>query len=106
MNSPFVLEIQQYEGDGLTFIDPVLHDTKKVKLDGKEYPVEREGNQHSSRSASVRRVGEHTLEMTEQDSGHVILTREIKLSSDGKRLTMTINATGASRPTMMVFDRE
>jgi hypothetical protein len=44
--------------------------------------------------------------MTEKRDGNVLDTREIKLSSDGKRLTMTINATGASRPTMMVFDRE
>jgi len=100
MNSPFVLEVKAYGGDGLTFIDPLLHDTKNVKLDGKDYPVE-----GSRRSSSVRRVDEHTLEMTEKDGGNVILTREIELSPDGK-LTMTVTPPGQSKPNVMVFERE
>ena len=106
MNSLFVLEVKAYQGDGLTFIDPLLHDTKNVKLDGKDYPVEVSGNQRSARSASVRRVDEHMLEMTEKDSGNVILRREIKLSTNGKALTMTVNPPGQSKPNVMVFERE
>jgi hypothetical protein len=101
MNSPFVFEVKAYEGNGLSFVNRMEHETKNVKLDGKDYPIE-----GSARSVAVRQVDEHTLEMTEKRDGKVLDTREIKLSSDGKRLTMTINATGASRPTMMVFDRE
>jgi hypothetical protein len=101
MNSPFVLQVKEYEGDGLSFINPMEHETKNVKLDGKDYPIE-----GSARSASVRRVDEHTLEMTEKRSGKVIDTREIKLSPDGKTLTMTIHAAGASKPNVMVFDRQ
>lgn len=101
MNSPFVLEVKEYQGDGISLVDPVLHETKNVKLDGKDYPIE-----GSARSASIQRVDEHTLEMTEKRSGKVIDTREIKLSPDGKRLTMTVHATGRSNPDVMVFDRE
>ena len=60
MNSRFVLEVKAYQGEGLSFINPQQHETKSVKLDGKDYPIE-----GSARSASVRRVDEHTLEMTE-----------------------------------------
>ena len=101
MNSPFVLEVKAYQGDGLSFINPQQHETKNVKLDGKDYPIE-----GSARSASVRRVDEHTLEMTEKRSGKVIDTREISLSSDGKRLTMTVHPAGGSKPNVMVFDRD
>lgn len=105
MNSPFVLEVKEYEGDGLSLNDPVLHETKNAKLDGKDYPVG-SANQPSARSVSLQRVDEHTLEMTEKRSGKVIDTREIKVSPDGKRLTMTIHATGRSNPDVMVFERE
>jgi hypothetical protein len=101
MNSPFVLEVKQYEGDGLAFVDPLQHDTKNVKLDGKDYPIE-----GSARSASVRRIDGHTLEMIEKRSGQVIDTSEIKLSPDGKRLTMTVSVPGQNKPNVMVFDRE
>jgi len=101
MNSPFVLEVKEYEGDGLSFINSMEHETKNVKLDGKDHPIE-----GTARSSSVRRVDEHTLEMTEKRSGKVIDTREIKLSPDAKRLTMTVNAAGGGKPNVMVFDRE
>ena len=100
MNSPFVLEVKAYQGDGLSFINQLQHETKNVKLDGKDYPQ----GPHSA--SSVRRVDEHTIEMTDKQDGKVSDTREIKLSPDGKRLTMTINAEGASKPNVMVFDRE
>ena len=106
MNSPFVLEVKQYEGDGLAFITPMEHKTRNARLDGKDYPIE-----GSARSVSIRQIDEHTLEMTEKrsgkvQSGQVIDTREIKLSPDGKRLTMIVSAPGQDKPNVMVFDRE
>ena len=101
MNSPFVVVVKVYQGDGLSFINPQQHETKNVKLDGKDYPIE-----GSARSASVRRVDEHTLEMTEKRSGKVIDTRDITVSRDGKRLTMTVHPAGGSKPNVMVFDRD
>ncbi len=101
MNSPFVLDVKAYGADGLSFVDPLQHETKNVKLDGKDYPIE-----GSQRTSSVRQLDEHTLEMTEKRSRNVIDTREIKLSPDGKRLTMTVSAPGQDKPNVMVFDRE
>lgn len=100
MNSPFILEVKEYEGDGLSLTDPVEHDTKNMKLDGNDYPQ----GPHSS--SSLRRVDDHTLEMTEKGNGKVYVTREIKLSRDGKQLTMTLHQPGLSKVDVMVFDRE
>lgn len=100
MNSPFVLQVKEYEGDGLSLTDPVEHDTKNMKLDGNDYPQ----GPHSS--SSLRRVDEHTLEMTEKGNGKVYATREIKVSPDGKSLTMTLHQPGRDKVDVMVFDRE
>lgn len=101
MNSPFHLQVKAYEGDGLSFITPAEHETKNVKLDGKDYPIE-----GSARSLSVRQTDEHTLEMTEKRSGENVDTRKITVSPDGKTLTMTINLPGQTKPYVMVFDRQ
>lgn len=101
MNSPFVLQVKAYEGDGLSFIIPSEHQTKNVKLDGKDYP-----NQRAGSSSSIRRVDERTLEMTDKVGEKISDTREIRISADGKTLTMTIHAEGGSKPYVMVFDRE
>jgi hypothetical protein len=101
MNSPFVLEVKQYQGDGLTFINSMEHETKNVKPDGKDYPIE-----GSKRSSSLRRVDDHTLEMTDKRGGKLTDTRELQLSPDGKRLTMTVHPEGGSKPNVMVFDRQ
>jgi hypothetical protein len=100
MNSPFVLQVKAYEADGLSFIIPSEHATKNVKLDGKEYP-----NQTPDSSSSARRVDEQTLEMTDKVGEKVSDTREFRISTDGKTLTMTIHAAGGSKPYVMVFDR-
>jgi hypothetical protein len=44
--------------------------------------------------------------MTGKINGKVGATRGIKLSSDGKTLTMTIHYVGRGKPNILVFDRE
>jgi hypothetical protein len=106
MNSPYVLQVKPYEGEGLlfNFISPSGQRTKTVKLDGKDYPAEG-SNANSGASFSSRKVNDHTLEMVTKVGGTATDTREIKLSPDGKRLTMTVHYAGRSRPEVMVFDR-
>jgi hypothetical protein len=101
MNSPLVLQVKEYQGDGLSFITPSQRATKNLKLDGKDYP-----NEGSDSSSSIRRVDGHNLEMTDKAGGKVTDTREIRVSPDGKRLTMTVHVAGRSKPNVMVFDRE
>jgi len=101
MNSPFILEVKPYQGDGLSFIIPSEHDTKNAMLDGKDYP-----NLRQNSSCSIQQVDEHTLEMTDKAGGKVLDTREIGISPDGKTLTMTIHWPGRSEPDVLVFHRE
>ena len=101
MNSPLVLHVKEYQGDGLSFSIPLLNEMQSAKLDGKDYP-----NGGSGASCSIRRVDDHTLEMIDKAGGKVADTREIRVSPDGKRLTITVHAAGRSTTEVRVFSRE
>ena len=105
MNSPYVLQVKAYQGDGLTFIFTTQQKTKDLKLDGKDYPQEGP-NANPGSSFSSRRVDEHTLEMIDKVGGKATDTREISLSPDGKTLTMTVHVGGRSEPDVLVFDQK
>ena len=105
MNSLYELQIQRYGGDGLAFITPAEHETRNLRFDGKDYPDA--GPDVSPGSASSgRRVNSSTLEMTDTIKGKVMDTRQIKLSTDLKTLTMTVHPVGQSKSNILVFDRE
>ncbi|HXW90006.1 MAG TPA: hypothetical protein VEK33_05630 [Terriglobales bacterium] len=103
LKSVFVLQVQPYEGDGLSFIYPSR--TANVKFDGKDYP-NLGPNLTPGSVSSVRRVNERTLEMTDKIDGKVVDTRQIELSPDLKTLTVTVHHAGRSEPNIFVFDRE
>ena len=107
MNSPYVLRVKAYESKGLSFIfiTPSAQKTKNVKFDGKDYPHEGR-NAGPGSTSSIRRMDDHTLEMTDKSDGKVMNTREIGISADGKTLTMTVHAPGRKEPDVLVFDRE
>jgi hypothetical protein len=107
MNSPFALEVKAYQEDGLSFIttSPFEHETRNVKFDGKDYPNQGPDAGRDSTS-SIRQVDEHTLEMNGKAGGKVTDTREIRISPDGRTLTITVHAPGRSQPDVLVFDRE
>ena len=105
MNSVYEIQIQPYEGDGLSFNSPAEHQTKNMRFDGKDYPNEGPDLPPGSAS-SGRRVNERTLEITDKIQGKVKDTRGIELSPDLKILTMTVHPVGQSKPNILVFDRE
>jgi hypothetical protein len=105
MNSAFEIQIQPYEGAGLSFISPTEGTTKNIKFDGKDYPVL--GSElPAGFAASGQRRDIRTLELTDKIGGKVVNTRQVELSPDLKTLTMTIRPRSASKPKMLVFDRE
>lgn len=60
INTPYLLQVKAYQGDGLSLIFPAEQQTRNLKLDGKGYPKEGpNANPHSSFSS--RRVDEHLV---------------------------------------------
>ena len=101
----FVLKVQPYDGDGLSFISPSDGGAKNVKFDGKEYANEGPNVSPGSVS-SARRVNERRLERTDKVAGKIVDTRQIELSSDLKTLTMTVHNAGRRQPDILVFERQ
>jgi hypothetical protein len=100
------LQIQPYEGDGLSFNSPDADMIKKMKFDGNDYPdVDPDADADSA--SSGRRVEQRSLEITDKFKDKITATRRIELSTDLKILTMTVRLVGQSRPkSILVFDRE
>ena len=105
MNSPFLIQVKEFQGDGLSFITPSEHKTKNLKFDGKDYPNEGP-NAGRGASSSIRRVDEGTLVITDKAGGRVTDTEDIGLSADLKTLTITVHVPGRDKPIVMVFERK
>src|SRR5919109_241105 len=88
MTSSFLLKIRLYEENGLSFIRSP-QDTRNLKLDGKDYPVEGR-NRAPGSTSSARRVDERTVEITDKVNGKITRTDRRELSPDFKTLTMTV----------------
>ena len=106
MNSVYELEIQAYQGDGLALLLPQEeHSVRKMRFDGKDYPVEGPEVAPGSTS-SGHRVNDHALEITDKISGKTTDTERITLSPDLNTLTMTVQQAGHRMPDTLVFHRE
>ncbi len=100
------LQIEPYEGDGLSFNSPGAEMIKKMEFDGNDYP-DPDPKADPGSASSGRRVNERSLEITDKFKGKITGTRQIELSTDLKTLTMTVRLVGQSRPkSILVFDRE
>ncbi len=106
VKSGIKLQIQPYEGDGLSFNGPDAEMTKKMKFDGNDYP-DLDPDVAPGSASSGRRVNERSLEITDKFKGKITGTRQIELSADLKTLTMTVGLAGQNKPkNILVFDRE
>jgi hypothetical protein len=70
MNSPFLIQVKELQGDGLSFVIPSQNKTRNVKFDGKEYPDEGP-NARRGASSSIRQVDNRTLVITDKTDGKV-----------------------------------
>ena len=98
------LQIQPYEGDGLSFNGAEMN--RKMKFDGNDYP---DLGPHADPGSafSGRRVNERSLEITGKFKGAITGTRQIELSTDLQTLTMTMRLVGQSKAQkILVFDRQ
>ena len=105
VNSVYEVQIQPYEGDGLSFITPAEHRTRSMKFDGQDYA---DAGPHvlPGSAASGRRVNERALEITDKIEGKVMSTQRVEVSPHGKTLTITVRPAGRTKPNILVFDRE
>jgi len=98
------LQIQPYEGDGLSFKRSDEETVKKITFDGKDH---RDLDPNGDSQYSGRRVNERRLEITEKSKNEITGTRQIELSADLKTLTVTMHLVGQNRPqSILVYDRE
>jgi len=101
------LQIQPYEGHGLSFKRSDEEMAKRIKLDGNDYPDLDPNGGDKGTAYSGRRVNERSLEITEKFKSKITGTRQIELSRDLKTLTVTVRLVGQSRPqSILVYDRE
>ena len=108
VNSPYVLELKEFQGGGLAMVDPVERRTKNLKLDGQDQSGDTADSAASAgrgSSSSFRRVDERTPVVTDKVDGKVRVTEEFVLSADLKVLTMTVHAAALARPYVLVFQR-
>ena len=106
INSPFVLEVRVFQGNGLSIVDPLARRTKNLKFDGKDYPANEVPDAGRGISSSIRRVGERTLVITNKYQGKVSSTEEFALSTDLKTLRMTVHIVGRDKPDVLTFERK
>ncbi len=97
------VEIEAWEGDGLSLIRRGV--TRHVKFDGKDYAAEG-ADLPAGFATSGRRVDARTLELTDKIGDKLRGTQEMKVSDDGKTMTVTWQPEGRTRPNVLVFERE
>jgi hypothetical protein len=101
------LQIQPYEGEGLSFKRSDEEMAKKIRFDGNDYPDPNPNAGETGATMSGHRVNQRSLEITEKIKGTIAGSRQIELSKDLKTLTVTVRLPGQSRPqSVLVYDRE
>jgi len=100
------LELNEFQGDGLSIADPVERRTKNAKLEGQDEPEDSaDATSNAGRVSTLRHVDERTLVVTDKANGKAAVTEEFVLSADLKVLTMTVHAAALARPYVLVFQR-
>lgn len=92
--------------DGVDGKGNPTHNEWTGKFDGKDYPVTGDPN---SDMRSIKKIDDHTLELTVKKDGKVTMTGRIVVSADGKSRTLTVHGTdpsGKKITSTSVYDKE
>lgn len=103
--SPVMLQVESYQGDGLSFFDSSTQMTRAARLDGEDHPNSGP-NVIPESTCSLRKLDELTLELTFKVPGRTLYIQQIQLSSDLKTMTMTRRIVGESETNVQVFERD
>lgn len=92
--------------DGVDGAGKPTHSVWTGKYDGKDYPVTGDSN---SDARSVKKIDDHTLELTVKNGGKVTSSGRIVVAADGKSRTVTLkgtNSTGKEIHSTSVYDKQ
>jgi hypothetical protein len=97
-------DIEPYDTDGLSFTTPSYKEKQDMKFDGKYYP-DNGPNVAPGSTSSAKRMNRITIEWTDKLKEQVMDHQELKVSEDGKTLTVFIRYPGEKAPQTLVYDR-
>ena len=103
--SPYIVQIQPYQGDGFSLTDPVAGVDKNLKLDGNDYPNSGP-NASPDMLSSGRRISNRKLEVTNKLKDKIQSTDDFELSPNLQTLTETQHFLDQGKPVILVFKRE
>src|ERR1700693_5036040 len=92
--------------DGTDKDGKAAHNEWAGKVDGKDYPVPGHPNPDTR---SLKKVDDHTLQLTAKKGGKVTLSGQIVISADGKTRTVTTSGTdsaGKKSTNIFGYDRQ
>ena len=105
LGGDLMLIIGLFDTDGLSFSLPAHKHLSAMKFDGKIYPDSGAGDT-KDHSSSGRRVNDHVLEIDTQVDGKPEESEELKVSADGKTLTIVRRPANSSAVFTMVWDKQ
>ncbi len=105
MNSFEERDIEPYDGDGLSFVTPSEKERQDMKFDGKYYP-DKGPTVPPGSTSSAKRVNARSIEWTDKLKDELMDHQELKISDDGKTLTVVVRYTGEKTPQVVVYDRQ
>jgi len=92
--------------DGVDGQGKPTHSEWTGKFDGKDYAVT---GDPSADTRAVKKIDDHTLELTVKKDGKVTMTGKIVVAADGKSRTLTASGTNAAGKTIhseSVYDKQ
>jgi hypothetical protein len=105
MTPTTMLEIEKWQGEGYSFLDPAYKERTDFKLDGKAY-TPKGPRVAKGTTVSGKQIDDHHLELTYKLKGKTTSTEQYELSADGKTLSATLSFPGQSKSEIDVYDRE
>ena len=98
------VETIQVRGDSITFTYPVSHSTLTARLDGT--PAREQGPHPTGIDISLRAAGPRSLTEVESEKGKEIDRETLRLSADGRQMTVEVLESGGSDKQVLVYDRQ
>lgn len=105
MDSFEELDIKPYDRDGLSFLIPSEKEKQDMKFDGKYYLDQGPAVPPGSTS-SAKRVNARNIAWTDKLKDEVRDHQDLKVSEDGKTLTVVVKYPGEKAPQVIVYDRQ